>query len=161
MTDVADSSRLVPCQPFEGLVIDNSNAISSFQTIMRKRKLRTCDLLHKGLRRPALNRQNGSENPPIIACRPLRHRHRLCVDRHSCWCHCSRAALPHPALTAAPPDRPANQTEYAGAKIRFISSQSFVRARLFRVGRQIASSAKATNLAAFPTSIVGIVHKVS
>ena len=67
-----------------------------------ERKSPRCDLLHKGLRRPALNRQNGSGNPPIIAYHAFGHPHRLCLDRNGDSRRSARAGLSHPDLTTFP-----------------------------------------------------------
>ena len=90
-------SPSLPARKGRLLVIPTSATGSTPATT--ERKSCKCDLLHKGLRRPGLNRQNGSENPSIIVRLTIGHRYRLCLDRNG---HRSRAAgpdLPDPDLT--------------------------------------------------------------
>ena len=70
---------------------------------MPERKSCECDLLHRGLPRPGLNHQNGSENPSIIVRFTIRYRHRLCLDRHGRRSRAGRADLPDPDLTYSAP----------------------------------------------------------
>ncbi len=93
----------LPCALPENLR-NNSRRHTLVPAIMRKRKSPGCDLLHKGLRRPALNHQNGSENHAIIAGSAFGHPHRLCRDRHGPrWCR-PCAGLSHPDLKPFRPD---------------------------------------------------------
>jgi hypothetical protein len=75
------------------------NASRSFPSTKLKNSP-ACDLLHKGLRHPALNHQNGSENRSIIANSTFGRPYRLCRDRHGHRRCAPCARLSHPDLTA-------------------------------------------------------------
>lgn len=122
---------------------------------MAERKSCRCDLLHKGLRRPGLNHQNGSENPSIIVRLTIGHRYRLCLDRNGRRSRGAGADLPDPDLTSlCAVRRPLSNIEYVRGGTRFTAWRSFVPNPLVADDRQITSSTNATSLPDFPTRIV-------
>lgn len=120
---------------------------TGFRAIMPERKSCRCDLLHKGLRRPALNHQNGSENIANWFGRS----YRLCPDRHRRGRRFSRADLSHSDLTAAPVRCAVLDIEYDNTPSGFIRPTAFLTQR---PPLGTASSVGVTHFAEFPTPIV-------
>jgi hypothetical protein len=129
------------------------NATCSFPAAVPKRKPPECDLLHKGLRRPALNHQNGSENRSIIADSAFGFPHRLCRDRHGHRRCDPRTGLSHPDLTAFSAGRLLAIIPYRARHRRFIPIPKFL-GRRPPLRQHTASSAGATHFVNSPTPIV-------
>lgn len=128
----------------------------SAPTVRKKiaKKIAKCELLHKGLRRPALNRQYGSGNPPIIACRAFGHPHRLCLDRDGHGRRSACAGLSHPDLTAFPFPPDACSRIFSMIAPEKVHPVDEIFDASADSAAQIASSAPATHSADFPNPIV-------
>jgi hypothetical protein len=123
MWKVVGSWPLVFPASLRNLAFNNPDATHWVPGDRARKKSCRCDLLHKGLRRPALNHQNGSEN--IANCR-FGHSYRLCPDRHRRGCRFSRADLSHSDLTAAPVRYPFLDIEYDNTPSGFIRPAAFL-----------------------------------